>query len=364
MALGMKFNMKKLLLLSLSVMGQFCVDAQIGGSSTYQFLNVVSSPQIAALGGYAIAQPDGDLEMVYFNPSLLTESHTKRIDLNYTDYFSDINYGTAAYAFNSKYGVFATAIKYVHYGTFTHADEGGVILGEFSASETAATVSWANTYLNNWHYGANLKLVYSNFFLYNSYGALLDLGLNYRKPEGNFTFAVVVKNIGSQIKPYDKGNYEPMPFEIQAGISQKLNHAPFRLSITAHNLQQPVIWYDSPNEQSSINASTEESEESSGDKVLRYMGYGLRHFTFGVEFLMSENFHLVAAYNHQRRAELTLSGEGKSGLVGFSFGAGVKIKKFRINYARSIYHLAGGTNHIGISTNLGAFKKEKSAPEE
>ena len=359
------FNMRRLLFFAFLGLCSYSIDAQIGGRSTYQFLNVVSSPKIAALGGYAIAQPDGDLETVYFNPSLLSDDHTQRLDLNYTDYFSDINYGSAGYAFRTKYGVLATGVKYVHYGTFTHADEAGVVLGEFSASETAATVTWANSYRKNWHYGANVKFVYSNFFLYNSYGALLDLGLNYRKPEGNFTFAVVIKNIGSQIKPYTQGNYEPMPFEIQAGISQKLNHAPFRFSITAHNLQQPVMWYDSPNEQAALNQEDElQTEESTGDKVLRYMGYGLVHLNFGVEFLMNENFYIAAAYNHQRRAELALTEGSKSGLVGFSFGAGIKIKKFRINYARSIYHLAGGTNHIGISTNLGAFKKEKPTPEQ
>ena len=38
--------------------------AQIGGKSTYQFLNIISSAKVAALGGYAIAVPNPDYEMV------------------------------------------------------------------------------------------------------------------------------------------------------------------------------------------------------------------------------------------------------------------------------------------------------------
>ena len=41
--------------------------AQIGGQSTYQFLNTISSAKIASLGGYAIAVPDGDIEMAYLS---------------------------------------------------------------------------------------------------------------------------------------------------------------------------------------------------------------------------------------------------------------------------------------------------------
>ena len=83
----------------------------------------------------------------------------------------------------------------------------------------------------------------------------------------------------------------------------------------------------------------------------------MRHFTFGTEILLSENFQLRIGYNHQRRQELKLRDDSKSGMVGFSFGFGVKIKKFRLDYARSIYSLAGASNHIGIAIRLNDFKK-------
>lgn len=334
--------------------------SQIGGNATYKFLNVTSSAKIAALGGYALAVEEGDLEQVYFNPSLLSESKSKDVSLSYVDYLSDINYGFASYAHKFKApGTFAGSVKYIHYGNFIHADETGEILGEFTASETALILTWANKYKEYLSYGANLKFVYSNFFLYNSSGVLLDLSATFKDKSENFKAALVVRNVGSQITTYESGNYEPMPFEILLGTSYKLPHAPLRLSINAHNLQQGNIWYESPN---NINtASVFASDSTSGD--INYGDAIMRHITFGAEILLSKNFHLRAGYNHQRRQELKLKEGSKSGANGFSFGFGVQIKKFKFDFARSIYSLAGSSNHIGISTNFGTLLNRKSPDE-
>lgn len=335
--------------------------AQIGGGSTYQFLNVVNSPRIAALGGYAIAIDENDLEMAYFNPALLSKDNDQTLSLNYTDYFSDINYGFAAYAKDfDKYGVFSLGAKYIHYGSFIHADETGEIIGEFVVSETAGVLTWSRDYNESFRYGANLKLVYSNFFLYNSTGVLMDFGARYKKPGKKFVAALVIKNLGSQITTYSNDNFEPMPFELQIGISQELTHAPLRFSINAHNLQKPNIWYESPNNVSSTSVFLNDSSENTtpiGEAILR-------HFTFGTEILLTKNFQLRFGYNHQRRQELVLKEGSKKGTNGFSFGFGLKIKRFSFDFARSIYSLAGATNHIGISVNFGEQLQKKEADKE
>jgi len=335
--------------------------AQLGGRSTYQFLNVVNSPRIAALGGHAIAVDENDLEMAYFNPALLRKENDRTLSLNYTDYFSDINYGFVAYAQDfDKYGMFSLGAKYIHYGSFIHADETGEILGEFVVSETAGVLTWSRGYNESFRYGASLKVVYSNFFIYNSTGVLMDFGARYKKPGKNFIAALVVKNLGSQLTTYSNGNFEPMPFEVQLGISQELSHAPLRFSITAHNLQQPNIWYESPNNVSStsvfLNDSTEESTPI-GEAILR-------HFTFGTEVLLTDNFQLRFGYNHQRRQELVLKEGSKKGTNGFSFGFGLKIKRFSFDFARSIYSLAGATNHIGVSVSFGEQLQKKEVEKE
>tara|TARA_B100000674_G_scaffold129521_1_gene99780 strand:+ start:11053 stop:12123 length:1071 start_codon:yes stop_codon:yes gene_type:complete len=334
--------------------------AQIGGQSTYQFLNTISSAKIASLGGYAIAVPDGDIEMAYFNPALTDSSLHQQLNFNYVNYFSDINYGFAGYAYRIKaIGMLTISAKYINYGDFILADETSAVNGEFSSSETALNIGWSNVYKYGLKYGVNVKYVMSNFYDYTSSGILVDIGGTWRKPENGILVGVVVKNMGSQLTTYTPGNFEPMPFEIQAGISKKLKHAPFRFSANFHNLQVFDFYYDSPNEiesSSLFGGDLVEEDKSHFAEII------FRHFTIGTELLLSENFNLRIGYNHQRRSELKLREGSKSGAVGFNFGVGVHIKKFKIDYGRSIYSLAGTTNHLSISTNFSEYisKKDKS----
>lgn len=338
--------------------------SQLGGKSTYQFLNIISSPKVAALGGYAIAIPDADLEMTYFNPALIDSSHHNTMDLNYVDYFSDINYGYAGYARTiGDLGTFTGAIKYIHYGDFLLADEAGIVSGEFTVSETALNIGWANDYKYGLKYGANLKVVYSSFYDNTSFGALMDFGGTWYHEKSKFMAALVVKNLGSQITTYTEGNYESMPFEIQVGFSKRLKHAPFRFSLNFHNLEVLDYWYDSPNELETTSLfGTDTPTEEEG----HFFESMFRHVTAGVEVIFSKSFQIRMGYNHQRRSELKLRDGSKSGLVGFNFGVGIKVKKFKIDYGRSIYSLAGSTNHLSISTNFSELitKKKREVKED
>lgn len=351
----------RIFLLQIFTVFYFIGSAQIGGKSTYQFLNIISSAKTAALGGYSIAIPDADLEMAYFNPALLDTNLSNQIGFDYVNYFSDINYGFAGYAKDyGKLGTFMASVKYIHYGEFIWADETSAILGDFTVSESAYTIGWSKAYKYGLRYGANLKAVYSNFFQYNSFGMLLDFGGVYHKPEKGFMAALVVKNIGRQFTTYTPGNYEPLPFEIQLGMSKRLKHAPFRFSMNMHNLEVLDYYYDSPNNIETTSLFGVDPEENNDNGNIAESIF--RHFTAGVELLLTDNFQLRAGYNHQRRSELKLREGAKSGAVGFNFGVGIKIKKFRIDYGRSIYSLAGSTNHLSISTNFSEYisKKDKT----
>lgn len=82
-----------------------------------------------------------------------------------------------------------------------------------------------------------------------------------------------------------------------------------------------------------------------------------RHIIINGEFLLgkNENLRLRAGYNHLRRKELSLS--TFRSLAGFSLGFGLKINVFKLDYGVGYHHVAGATNHITISTNMGKFLK-------
>ncbi len=67
--------------------------AQVGGESTYQFLNLVSSPRQAALGGKVLTIVDYDVTQGLYNPATINVDMDNQLALNYTSYLGGIGYG-------------------------------------------------------------------------------------------------------------------------------------------------------------------------------------------------------------------------------------------------------------------------------
>lgn len=336
----------------------FSLAAQIGGHYTYAFLNLTNSARVASLGGKSVSLSGDDLNMPFHNPSLLNPSMNQHLVLNYVGYFAGIKYGYASFAHKlGEKGTFAAGIHYSNYGIFTGADDEGILTGEFRAAEYAVNLIYARKIDSLLTIGVNVKPIYSNLETYNSLGLAADLGITYFNPSSLFTAAVVLKNAGSQLlKYYESAERENLPFEIQAGISQKLLHAPFRFSLTLQHLQRFDLTYVSTINKSNIydplsgNNVSRNKSEILGDKLLR-------HAIIGMEFLPGENFYVNLGYNYQRRQELKVP--VRVGMVGFSWGFGLKIKKYRFSYGRATYHLAGASNHFSLSVNLSEFYKKQ-----
>ena len=334
----------------------FLLQGQVGGRATYEFLNLSNSAKAAALGGKTIALPDNDLNLVFQNPSLLNDTLDKEMVLNYVNYLADINFGYFSYAKSfDRLGTFAAGIHYIHYGTFISADATGQKTGNFTASEYSFNLFYSRWIDSLFSVGINIKPIISNLEKYNSFGLATDLGITYYNPERLFAAALVLKNIGIQISTYDGETREPLPFEIQMGLSQKLKYAPFRVSMVAHNLQTYRLTYDKDDSADTANDPfADNSDESS--KLEDIAENIMRHLIFGLEFTPIQSFTFRIGYNYQRRKELQIP--SKISTVGFSWGFGLNIYKFQFNYGRATYHLAGASNHFSISTNIGNFYKK------
>ncbi|OFX85709.1 MAG: hypothetical protein A2W99_05975 [Bacteroidetes bacterium GWF2_33_16] len=329
-------------------------NAQIGGMHTYSFLDLVNSARVASLGGNVIAVDDNDLNFICHNPALLNPDMNQSLVLNYVNYFTDINYGYVSYAREYKnYGMFAAGIQYINYGKFIEADDKGFITGEFKASEYAIHLVYSRPIDSLFSFGINIKPIISTLEKYTSIGIAGDFGVLFTNRDKLFSAALVVKNLGIQLKGYTTER-ESLPLNIQIGISQKLRHAPLRFSIVADHLETLDLTYEKPENESDLLFDDEEETESAIDKVADQI---MRHIIIGAEFSPIENVYIRAGYNYRRRKEMII--DSKTGMVGFSFGFGVKISKFHISYGRATYHLAGASDHFSISTNLESFYKRK-----
>lgn len=330
--------------------------AQIGGDNTYEFLNLTPSARIAAMGGDFLTINDNDINVIQANPSLLNPEMHNHLGVAYVDFYTDVNYGTASYSrtFN-KLGSFATSVKYVDYGKFDYADDTGERTGTFYAGETALDIGWGRRLDSLFAIGANLKFIYSSLESYNSFGMGVDVAGSYISRDKSFVMSLIAKNIGRQLTAYEGGNIEPLPFELQFGLSKRLAHLPFRYSILYNHLEKWDLRYDDPATRQT-DPITGEVQQDTG--VEEFFDNLARHFIVGGELYIGKNLSLQGGYNYKRRQEMKV--ETKTATVGFSWGIGIRISKFHFNYARSTYHLAGSPNYITITTNLSDFFAKKN----
>lgn len=330
--------------------------AQVGGDHFFDFLGLPSSARETALGGSLITIADEDLSLAYGNPALLNDKMHNRIVFNHNFHFVDITNGYAAYARSIPAASITVhaGIKYIDYGEFDLADVFGNLDGTFSANEWSFHAGAGKKLNNRFSLGVNLKFIRSQLAGYNTSGLAGDLGALYNVPESDFSLAISLKNIGSEVSGY-REEFGLSPVDLQIGLSKKLRYLPFRFSVIAHSLQRWDLKYDSPLNQE-VDIFGEVIEQS---KFTKELDNFFRHFIFSGEFLIgkNQNLRMRIGYNHQRRKELSVSTFRSLG--GFSFGFGLKVSKFRLDYGVGTYHLAGGVNHIGIGIDLDDFMKKR-----
>ncbi|MDP4292143.1 MAG: type IX secretion system protein PorQ [Bacteroidota bacterium] len=329
-----------------------CAFAQTGWGGVFSFLNNNASARMAAMGGNMLAIDDNDLSIALINPSLINSEMNNTVVLNYTDFYTDIKSGFAAYSHTfDKAGSFAFGMQFVNYGNFIATNENGDQLGSFGAGEYAASLGWGRRLDSTFSIGANLKFAYSSFDVYNSYGIVTDVAALYHSPGGTH-ISLLVRNIGRELKSYESGYERSVPIEIQLGISRKLEHLPLRYNILLHDLQRWNLRYDDP---SKSNTDPLTGETVKQDRFINILDEGVRHVILGFELMPIKRFVVRFGYNPQLRKELKL--DTRASTVGFSWGFGIRIKKISIDFARSTWHLNGSPNYFTLSANLSDFLK-------
>lgn len=326
--------------------------AQMGGRSVFRFLDVPTHARVAALGGVNVSSGLEDVNAAGANPALMHGKTNHHLGLTHLNYLADVSQNNVNYTFeSSRWGRNAVGIQYLDYGSFTQTDEAGVEEGRFHVRDYAVSLSHAAT-IAPFTLGGTAKVAVSSIAGDQAVAMLVDLGGTFKHPEQDFVIGLAVRNLGVMLKPYDNGEREDMPLDIQLGASFKPEHAPFRLSVTAHQLQRFDIVYLDPDKPGAINENNEEvkAEKTFGDKLAR-------HFVVGGEFILGPGFQLRAGYNHLRRKELVVENVG--GTAGYSFGASVKVHAFRFEYTYAKYHVAGASNYLTLNTDLNRFLKKK-----
>ena len=315
--------MKKVVLTLLLTIFAICSWGQ-ESQTEYNFLRLPVSAHAAALGGENITIIEDDPSLGFSNPALAASVSDKTIGVNYMNYMSGANMGSATFnrVINDKM-TWAVGGEFINYGSIKEVDENNVQTGTFSANDFAVGGTFTYLLLKNFVGGITAKFVYSSLGSYNSLAMGVDLGLNWYEPEHEWSVSVVARNLGGQLKAYDE-KYEKMPIDVQVGVSKRLGTSPLRLSATLVDLTH----YD-----------------------YRFVN----HLDFGVDVLLSDNIWIGGGYNFRRADEMKIQSnddDESSHMAGLSVGAGLNLERFKINIAYGKYHVSSGSLLINLAYSL------------
>lgn len=309
--------------------------AQIGGKSSFEFINVPANARLAALGGVNVSLADRDVNFFLSNPALVGDTLSGIASANYQFYVADIGYATFGYAHKfKKLGVLTFGLQHMGYGVIQGYDASGSPTGEFSSSETALVVGKSHS-IRNFRLGVNVKVLFSSIAGYRANAVVADLGGVFIHPNKRFTAGMTLKNIGTVISDYGSVASSTLPFDVQVGATFKPEHMPLRFSLTGFNLDDGDVTF--------YNAATGDEKPSGFEKIIG-------HVNVGAEILIHRNVTLMAGYNYFLHQSLKLSNGG--GLAGVSFGFSAAIKSFDFAFSRGAYVAGNAGYTISLAKNI------------
>lgn len=358
------------LLLTANAFGQYVGS----GSSVFSFMDLPASARLNALGGTNVSVRDADLSMAMCNPALLGDRTDKALQMNFCYYMEGTMFGSVLYGHNfgrsaiesNKYkdkdntvqdkpNYFAVGVHYLDYGTMEYADENGIKSGgTFTAKDILIDAIYARQLGPLFSVGVALKPVFSVYEVYTSFALGADVGAHFQTRDSTFQLGLSLQNIGWQLKGFysEEGGQrrEMLPINLQLGLNYRFKHAPLRLGMTIHNMQQWYLGYENTN----LTMSGLTGEKESAD--IGWADMLFRHTIFFLDIVpKSERFYLTLSYNHRRRAEMNL--KDQRSLAGFALGAGVRVYKFNVGFTVSQLTKSNLSYHVSLSLDINSLMK-------
>ncbi len=315
---------------------------------SFAIYDIPSSARTAGLGMDFLSVDDFDISLTLDNPSLIDERYHLRYGLNYVGLFGGATAGTASMGLHSdKLGDFVFALRFVSFGTFEGYDEREVATGEFGASDFIPSISWGKQVNDNFSIGATFKPVFSFYNEWSSLALAFDVAGSYFSDSHNFSATIIGRNIGAQLSRYDDVR-EALPFHLDAAISYKLPEAPFRFYLQAADLQRwNLAYYDTL---APVNRYDSYTGESTKQSALSRFGDNLfRHLNFAAELCIGQKFFARVGYSYRQTREMRSNTLTNINLSGFSYGVGVRARRFEFNFARNNYHLGQSPNYLSVN---------------
>jgi len=297
------------------------------GTKGTAFLKIPTGSRAIALGETFTALAN-DINAIYWNPGGLIYSENKELQFMHSFWFLGTNFEYFAFSIpSSGYGAFGLSISYLGYGSFTAYDSHYQPLGyDFSANDMDVTISYSQILTNSFSLGGNLKYISEKIENASGTAYGIDIGSRFHQLGIPYTFAFVIKNIGTSMKLENEGY--SLPLELNFGAS-------FELNKISELLGQSVVMPEKP-----------KRVRKNLIIIPIDLGYsiddGLK-LSFGCEYTFANIMSIRGGYK---------IGATPGGLSGVRAGCGFFIKKFYLDYAYAPYSNLGNANTVTLRVEL------------
>jgi len=295
------------------------------GATSFQFLKVVPDARSTAMGEAYSSVADGS-DGMYWNPAALMRSSGLSANLSHVDYIFDtshfgvsVNYALNKFALglmfmNVDYGDIEVTtvenLEYLNDGTYNPGLTGEII----QPGAMVAGIGFAQRLTNKFSYGVTANYVREDMVCAKQSLVMGNMGILYETGFRTITLAATMRNFGPQVEYFDYSY--PIPQTLNIGISSHLigGKEPLLIKSTKHQL---LAAFD----------------------IVQPRDYDQQYNT-GVEYLFMNMVALRAGYKMNYDTE------------GFTFGAGINLKGFSVDYSYNTYgEFLSGVNRFSFSFN-------------
>jgi tetratricopeptide (TPR) repeat protein len=295
-------------------------DSGNAGTVSAAFLQINPSVRSAALGGDQVAA-SGEIESLFSNPAGLRSIVVPGLWLSHNEYLVDTRYETMAFGIPTRNQAFGAAVQYLNRGTFerTQIDASNAPitgLGNFRYSTTLTTLAWATRLNEKLDFGAGGKFWELNQDGSTPTGFASDFGVTAHDFFRSLSGAVAVRNVGPKYQGYD------IPRSIAVGLSYPI----LASRVTSH---RTTLFAEA------------ESRHVQGTAA-----------RLGIEF-SNDVLSLRTGFQN-------LTSDLGNSLAQFSFGIGLRIKGWKVDYAFLPGGDVGDQHRIAVRITFGLTPEERA----
>jgi len=257
--------------------------------------------------GLASTALPGNCAAGFNNPAGLALNEGTGVIITHHRWFQGVQGYFSGFSWSKGKNSFGLHLLYTDLGTMEYrlrADPAAA--GTFNAHEFAVGMSWGRQVSATLFFGLTAKFLYEKVFVYETSGAAIDGGILWRPFDDGITIGLHLRNLGRTGKLNNRRI--SLPASGSLGLALPVNLPGGRWLVAADGVYyKDVGWY----------------------------------LHSGTEYALNDNLFLRIGLQN---------GEGKNDIT---FGLGINLNKYRLDYSYMVLHSGLGDSHkISVSINL------------